>query len=179
MLILTGQRLNEIACVRWSEVDFEKRQITLPGSRTKNGRSHIVALSDPAIEILKSAKKVESEEGLVFTITGGRISGWSKMRARLAEAVRKALEKEPEHWTLHDLRRTFATRAAEDMKIAPHVIDKILNHSTGVVRGIAAVYNRSELLDERRAALEAWSRFVLATVETKETANVVVLRGAR
>jgi integrase len=180
LLILTGQRLNEIACLRRSEIDLvEKRQITLPGSRTKNGRSHIVALSEPAIEILEAAKKVESEEELIFTITGRRISGWSKVRTRLAETVTETLGKEPEHWTLHDLRRTFATIANEDLKIAPHIVDKILNHSNGVVRGVAAVYNRAEWLDERRAALEAWARFVLATVERKGSANVVALRAGR
>jgi integrase len=178
LLALTGQRLNEIAGLRWREIDFEKRQIELPGARTKNGRSHIVALNDAAIEILEQARKakIESDENLVFTITGGSISGWSKMRARLAKTVTEALGKTPEHWTLHDLRRTFATRAAEDMKIAPHVIDKILNHSTGVVRGIAAIYNRADLLDERRKALDAWGRHVMALVQGETSNNVVQLR---
>jgi integrase len=178
LLALTGQRLNEIACLRWSEIDFDKRQITLPGARTKNGRSHVVALSDPALEILEKAKKdkVESEEGLVFTVTGGRISGWSKMRTRLAEAVIEALKREPEHWTLHDLRRTFATRAAEDLKVPPHVVDKILNHSNGVVRGVAAIYNRAEFLDERRDALEKWGRYVNRLVKGDQSNVVVQLR---
>jgi integrase len=177
LLALTGQRLNEIACLRWSEIDLDRRQITFPGLRTKNGRPHIVALSDASVEILEAAKKmkVESEEGLVFTVTGGRLNGWSKMRSRLSEAVTKALDKSPEHWTLHDLRRTFATRAVEDLKIPPHVVDKILNHSNGVVRGVAAVYNRAELLDERRAALEKWDRHVSELVHGK-TSNVVQLR---
>jgi integrase len=180
LLILTGQRLNEIACLRRSEIDLVKKlQITLPGSRTKNGRSHIVALSEPAVEILKSAKKVESEEGLIFTLNGSRISGWSKVRTRLAKAVTKALEKEPEHWTIHDLRRTFATLANEDLKIAPHIVDKILNHSNGVVRGVAAVYNRAEWLDERRAALEAWAKHILSMVDGRGNSNVVVLRAGR
>jgi hypothetical protein len=65
---------------------------------------------------------------------------------------------------------------AEDLKIAPHVVDKILNHSTGAVRGVAAIYNRSELLDERRAALEAWGRYVGELVNGPST-NVIALRG--
>ena len=78
---------------------------------------------------------------------------------------------------LHDLRRTTATRMAEDIKIAPHVVDKILNHSTGVVKGVAAIYNRAELLDERRDALAAWSRYVNELVRGAPS-NVVSMREA-
>jgi integrase len=177
LLILTGQRLNEIAALRWSEIKFDKRQIELPGARTKNGRSHIVALSDRAVEIVEKAKqtKIKSEGDLVYTISGDQLNGWSRLRERLYEAVEETLESEPERWTLHDLRRTCATRMAEDLKIAPHVVDKILNHSSGAVRGVAAIYNRSELLDERRAALEAWGRYVDGLVNGPSS-NVVPLR---
>jgi integrase len=162
LLILSAQRLSEIANLNWAELNFGKRQIVLPGARTKNERPHIVAMSDLALEILEKAKekKVESEEGLVFTLSGERLNGWSKFRGRLYEAVEEALEKKPERWTLHDLRRSAATHMSEDLKIAPHVIDKILNHSTGAIRGVAAIYNRGELLDERCAALQAWGRHV-------------------
>ncbi|WMT73865.1 tyrosine-type recombinase/integrase [Bradyrhizobium sp. Ash2021] len=177
LLILTGQRLNEIAGLRWAEIDLAKRQIELPGTRTKNGRPHIVALSDAAAEILESAPKVGSDEGLVLTVTGARLNGWSKMRKRLAEATTAALDGvEPAHWTLHDIRRTFATRMAEDLKVSPHVVDKILNHSSGVVRGVAAIYNRAELLNERSAALGAWGRYVDELVDGSPS-NVVALRG--
>jgi integrase len=168
LLILTGQRLNEIACLRRNEINFEKRQIELPGSRTKNGRAHIVPLADPAFEILQSVKKIDGEP-LVF----GRRFHWFRIRARLGEGV-GAIER----WTLHDLRRTMATHCAEDLKIQPHVIDKALNHSSGVVRGVMAIYNRADLLDERRGALDAWASFVLATVEGKQS-NVVAMRGGR
>ena len=63
------------------------------------------------------------------------------------------------HWTFHDLRRTAATGMAR-LNFPPHVVDKILNHASGTIRGVAAIYNRFEYRDERRAALEAWGRFV-------------------
>jgi len=63
------------------------------------------------------------------------------------------------HWILHDLRRTAATGMAR-LNIAPHVVDKVLNHVSGTIRGVAAVYNRFEYLEERRAALTAWGRYV-------------------
>jgi integrase len=178
LLVLTGQRLTEIAGLRWSEVNFGKKQIELPGARTKNKRPHIVALSPAALEILERAseKKIKSEEGLVFTIGGDQLNGWSRLRERLYEAVEEALENKPTPWVLHDIRRSVATHMAEDLKIPPHVIDRILNHVSGVVKGVAAVYNRAQYLDERRAALEAWAKYVDGFVNSAPSSNVVPLR---
>jgi integrase len=175
LLILTGQRLNEIVGLRWAEIDFDDRKIALPGQRTKNGESHIVPLSDAALEILKAAPHVKSEKGLVFTVTGDPLNSFSKMRVRLREATARALGSEPERWTPHDLRRTVATRMVDDLKVPPHVVDKILNHSN-IVKGVAGIYNRAEHLDERRAALEAWGRYVDDIVNGVPSSNVVQMR---
>jgi hypothetical protein len=78
---------------------------------------------------------------------------------------------------LHDLRRTAATGKAS-INIAPHVVDRILNHVSGTIRGVAAVYNRHAYLDERNAALEAWSRYVDRLVRPGQ-GNVVQLSTAR
>jgi len=58
------------------------------------------------------------------------------------------------------LRRSVATYMADDLKIAPVVVDRILNHVTGSLRGVAAVYQRSEFLADRKVALETWGQFV-------------------
>jgi integrase len=170
LLLLTGCRLGEIEGLRWSEINFDKRQLELPGNRVKNGRGHIVPLSEPAMAILEKLTRGKGEG--VFDVKIG-----PRVRKALSKAVATELSEEPERWTLHDLRRTAATRMAEDLKIAPHVVDKILNHSSGVVRGVAAVYIRGEYLDERRAALEAWGRLVNAIVHGEPARNVVALRG--
>ncbi len=64
--------------------------------------------------------------------------------------------------------------------IGPHVADRVLNHTEGAIKGVAAVYQRHEFLTERAAALDAWAGHVLdvaSGVETEPTAgNVVVLR---
>jgi hypothetical protein len=78
-------------------------------------------------------------------------------------------------WILHDLRRTAATGMAR-LKFAPHVVDKILNHVSGTIRGVAAVYNRFEYLEERRRALDSWGRFVVELASP--TPADVVLRTA-
>jgi integrase len=78
-----------------------------------------------------------------------------------------------EPWILHDLRRTAATGMAR-LNIAPHVVDRILNHVSGTIRGVAAVYNRHAYLEERKSALEAWSRYVESLVRSTP-ANVLPL----
>jgi integrase len=88
----------------------------------------------------------------------------------------RALPVEIAHWTFHDLRRTAATGMAR-LNIAPHVVDRILNHTSGTIRGVARIYNRHAYLDERRAALDAWSRFVMSLTAEQRT-NVVPLRTA-
>jgi integrase len=74
-------------------------------------------------------------------------------------------------FTLHDLRRSAATGMAA-LGIAPHVVDKILNHSTGKIAGVARIYNRFEYLPERKAALEAWGRHVESLIRPTPS-NVV------
>ena len=67
------------------------------------------------------------------------------------------------HWTLHDLRRAAATGMA-GLNIPPHNVDKILNHTQGTIKGVAAIYNRHPYLEERRAALVLWAETVTGTV---------------
>jgi hypothetical protein len=105
----------------------------------------------------------------MFTTTGTTpISGWSKTKGRLDAAMKTA------PWRLHDLRRTAVTGMAE-LGIRPDVIELAVNHISGSRGGIAGVYNRSELLDERRAALERWAKHVAGLVSGKPE-NVVTMR---
>ena len=101
-------------------------------------------------------------------------------REELARAGTSAVETaEIEHFTIHDLRRTAATEMAE-LQIAPHITEKVLNHTSGKISGVAAIYNRFEYVDERRRALDAWSRHVEAMIGSPAPSNVVHLAaGAR
>ena len=130
---------------------------TLPGERTKNGRAHIVHLSNLAIEILDRLPHIPSKKSWVFTtgLGGGDtpVSGFGRGRERIAGAMAAALGKDVAPFTLHDLRRSAATGMAA-LGIAPHVVDKILNHSSGKIAGVAKIYNRFEYLPERKAALD-------------------------
>jgi integrase len=174
LLALTGARKNEVAAMRWAEVDLEQRIWTIPSARTKGDRTHIVHLSDAAIEILETLPRTGE---LVFSTTGETpVSGFSAAKRRLdAEMAKEAGAPIPD-WRIHDIRRSSATMLAEDLKVAPQVVDKILNHSNGVVRGVAAIYNRALHLDERRAALEALGRYIESLVRPGGDINVVLMR---
>jgi integrase len=154
-LLLTAQRRDEVGSISWSEVDFETGLWTLPRERAKNDRAHEVQLSRLAVEILTAAPRIDGSQ-FIFTTTGQRpASGFSKAKQRLDAQMPQGLPS----WTLHDLRRTAATRKAK-LNVPPHVVDRILNHVSGTIRGVAAVYNRHAYLEERKAALEDWGRYV-------------------
>jgi integrase len=150
MLALTAQRRDEVGRLSWDQLDLEKAIWALPPEHAKNGKPHLVHLSEPAILILASTPRVGD---LVFSRDGKTLfQGFSKAKERLDRLSGV------NDWTLHDLRRTVVSGMAR-LGIAPHVADKILNHQSGTISGVAAVYQRHEFLEERRKALDAWGRF--------------------
>jgi integrase len=172
LLLLTAQRRDEVATVEWAEVDIEKRLWSLPREKAKNDQGHDVHLSAQALGILGPLPRVAG--GLVFS-TNGRtaVSGFSRAKERLDALMTKALGREIEPWILHDLRRTATTGMAR-LKFPPHVVDRVLNHTSGTIRGVARVYNRFDYLEERKAALEAWGRAVEAIATGESAASNVV-----
>jgi integrase len=171
LLLLTGCRRDEIGSLQWSEIDTKGRTITLPKERTKNGREHVVPLSDKALKIIKDIPR-RAERAHVFGSGEGGFSGWSKAKAALDKAA-----KLKEAWRLHDLRRTAATRMG-DLGVQPHVIEAILNHVSGHKAGVAGVYNRSTYGAEKKAALDLWASHLMVAVAQATGANVTALRKA-
>ena len=154
ILILTGQRLNEVAGCSWEEFDLENQKWELPKDRSKNKISHLVHLSVPVLKEMCELKPVAKHD-LVFTTTGhSSVSGFSRAKKRLDDLSEVKL------WRLHDIRRTFATITTEKLEYEPVVVDRILNHVNGSVRGIAAVYQKGQYLNKRKVALDAWAEYV-------------------
>ena len=183
LLLLTGARLNEIAGARWSEIDLDARTMTVAKERSKNGVEHSVPLSDAAIDVVKALPRIgDRKDGLVFTTTGKTpVSGFSRAKDAIDEAMAEARGAEVEaldRWTFHDLRRTAASGMA-GLGIAPHVVEAVLNHKSGTIKGVAAVYNRYSYSTEKRAALDAWARRLEATVTGASATNVIALAQAR
>ncbi len=164
MLILTAQRRNEVSEMTWNELDLDNDLWTIPGSRTKNEKPHFVHLSEQASAVLSSVLNVGA---FTFTSNGKTpFSGFSKAKKRLDELTSVT------DWRLHDIRRTVTSGMAQ-LGIAPHVADKILNHQSGTISGVAAVYQRHEFLDERKTALDAWRNYVQSLLEKTDRDNVV------
>jgi integrase len=178
LLMLTGQRADEIANLAWSEIGADV--ITLPPARTKNHRQHRVPLSDAALAILAAQPRrlnaAGSPRDLVFGMGERGFSGWSRCKERLDGRITKAAGRPLPHWTLHDLRRTCATRMA-DLGILPHVIEAVLNHVSGHKSGVAGIYNRALYEPEKRQALALWTDRVMALVDGRSS-NVTVLKRA-
>jgi integrase len=154
LLILTGQRRSEVAGMTWSEIDIETRTWTQPSSKTKNGRSHVVFLPKRAQQILQDVRHLGHGDRVFSTKEARPISGFSKAKLRLDKISGVT------GWTLHDLRRTFATYATECLDASPAVIEKVLNHSSGAVTGIARVYQRAQYLSQRRDLADRWGDLV-------------------
>ncbi len=170
VLLLTGQRRGEVAGMRWDELrDFGTKAPLwkIPGSRTKNHRPHFVPLAPLVVEIISAAPKTGE---YVYSTTGETaVSGFSKAKARIDRGVEElatANERPPmTRWTLHDLRRTMVTTMNEQLAIAPHIVEAVVNHISGSAKaGVAGVYNRALYLDERRIALEQWARWIDQTM---------------
>jgi integrase len=160
LLMLLGQRREEVAAMRWSELDLDKRLWRLGSERTKNALPHDVPLPDAAVDLLTSQKKRPGRD-LVFGEGTGPFQGWSKAKSALDKRLHAAGMTSP--WRLHDLRRTVATRMA-DLGVQPHVIEAVLNHISGHKAGVAGIYNRSTYAAEKSAALTLWSDHVITLV---------------
>ena len=168
LLILTGQRRNEIADLRWSEVDLEERAFHLPASRTKNGRPHDVPLSASALAIVAGLPRLVDAEH-VFTVKRKPVTGFSRMKDRL-DASSGVTD-----WTLHDLRRTVAS-GLQRLGVRLEVTEAVLNHRSGSMAGIVGIYQRHDYAAEKRDALARWADHVDAVISGRK-ANVVALRG--
>lgn len=157
LLLLTGQRRDEIANLKWSELSETLDLITFEGSRTKNSRAHVVTLAPMATAVIENLPKIAiSNDKLseyVFTTIGTTpFSGFSNGKI----ALEKHCDDKLPDWHLHDLRRTCATELAK-LGVKQEVTEAILNHKSGKVSGVAAIYNRHEYQDEKREALKLWA----------------------
>jgi integrase len=160
VLALTGQRRSEVARMRWADIDLDRAVWTLPRELTKTDRAHEVPLSAPVLDILGAMPRFSGP--FVFTTGNGNkpISDFTGAK----EALDRAMPAGTPPWTNHDLRRTFATVSAR-LGIPPHIVEKALNHSSGSIRGVAAVYNRHGYEAEKRRALEAWARHLVGLAD--------------
>lgn len=184
--ILTGQRREEVAALRWAELDRGAREWVIPAARAKNGLVHLVPLSDAVLAELDALAggKAWPKGGFVLTSTGATpISGFSKAKKALDEKAQEQRKQglaegmelaELPAWRLHDLRRTVAT-GLQRLGIRFEVTEAVLNHVSGAKGGVAGIYQRYDWKSEKRAALDAWANHVDRLTNEVDLSNVVAI----
>jgi integrase len=186
LLLLTGQRREEVAGLRRTELDLDAGVWRLPSAqdflpqRTKNGLEHQVDLAPQALRILKDLLAASEHHDLIFSTTGKTsISGFSKAKARLDMLMAEKSGKTLKPWRVHDLRRSMATLMGDPLGIDQGVIERLLNHQTGTQSGLMKIYQRQEYREKRRQAMIAWGNWVEQLTSGKPAADNVVVLNAR
>jgi len=170
MLLWSSARLREVAHMEWPELSLDFRVWVIPAARSKNGKAHTLHLSAPACaclrELAEQRQRIEmlKHSPYVFTTNGRKFSLFSTLKEKIDAAMDQELGAAAAHWVLHDLRRTAASTMAR-LKVAPHVVEKILNHRDGVISGVAAIYNQYTYENETAEAIEALGKFVVGLAQ--------------
>ncbi|MGH7158598.1 MAG: site-specific integrase, partial [Acetobacteraceae bacterium] len=155
----------------WNEIDLDAAEWMLPAARTKNGREHRMPLTEPALSVLREAATL-SAEGWVLPAARGK--GHVTIYGML-DAMQRILGPDV---TVHDFRRTVAT-GLQRLGIRLEVTEAVLNHVSGSRAGVVGIYQRHDWAAEKRTALEAWARHVLALAGgAAEATNIVTLPAA-
>lgn len=189
LLFASLQRRNEVARLPWKELKQEDSRWHMEGDRAKNEEDHLVHLNALALAELDGLGW--KRRGFVLTTTGtSGISGFSKMKKKLdvamlphlqdlADARAEALGEDPypvtlDRWTLHDIRRS-GTTALQALGFPIEVTEKVINHKSGEVSGVAKVYNLWAYEPEKRAALNAWGEYLERLIKGADASNVITL----
>lgn len=161
LLLLTGQRRNEVFEANRAEFDLERAMWTIPSDRAKNGSAHLVPLSSPALAIVKELLVSHKSDKLIPARGNWDAgpSGFSKAMTRIRAALETMVGEPVPHWTLHDLRRTLAT-GMQRLGIRLEVTEAVLNHLSGSRAGIVGVYQRHNYFEEKAVALNGWAKEV-------------------
>lgn len=167
--LLTGQRREEVAGMRWDELELGGPEPVwvLPPHRTKNGREHAVPLVKNVVEALQTTNRLAGSPFVLTTTGKTSISGFSKAKLALDAAMTAVIDEadtagagataiQRPGWRLHDLRRTAASGMARH-GISVAVVEKVLNHVSGTFGGIVGVYQRHDFAAEKRHALTVWA----------------------
>ncbi|HWA00380.1 MAG TPA: tyrosine-type recombinase/integrase [Caulobacterales bacterium] len=191
LCLVTAQRVGEVAGMTRAEFDLDRALWTIPPDRSKNGREHVVPLSDTAVAILRDQlanvealceRKRREPPPFVFPGPGGRAA---MTGAAVAKAVKREEKAEGDAkkimgvtpWTPHDLRRTAAT-GMEELGISPFIVGHVLNHASATKATVTSrVYARYDYAKEKREALDLWAGRLAGIV--KGGAEIVSLKRAK
>ena len=168
LLLLTGQRRAEVFEADCEEFELKKGLWTIPASRAKNDKTHLVPLAPLSISLVKELierdlEEFEEDSPKLLPARGNPKSGpsgFSKAMRRIRAKLEDKLGDPVPHWVLHDLRRTMAT-GLQRLGVRLEVTEAVLNHISGSRAGIVGIYQRHDYFEEKKAALRAWEREIL------------------
>ena len=178
LALLTLQRGGEVVGIHAREIDRRTKLWTLPGERVKNHRTHVVPLSDAALDALGGAFGSETWAGFAFP------SPRDRRRPMTRHALSRAMQRlgvaiEIPDATPHDFRRTGATAiTSERIGVPRFIVSRVLNQvsDTGGAAAVTGVYDRNEYLSDKRKALDAWAALLADIVSgERRPSNVVHL----
>ncbi|KGB52077.1 integrase [Sphingopyxis sp. H038] len=173
LLIVTGQRREEVSSLRWEELNRKDLLWTLPGERAKNGEPNRIPLNELAVAILDevAGSAIWPRSGRMFTTSrGGRFTGYSKGKIKLDLLMSQDGREPLPDWRLHDLRRTLAT-GFQRLGVRFEVTEAVLNHVGGSRAGVAGIYQRHDWKDEKREAMKSWNDHLAAIIRLANMAR--------
>ncbi|MBB6427921.1 site-specific integrase [Sphingopyxis sp. JAI128] len=174
LLIVTGQRREEVSSLHWEELERKELLWTLPGERAKNGEPNRIPLNDLAVDVLDdvAGSKVWPRSGRIFaTSRGGPFTGYSKGKNKLDLLMSKDGGEPVPDWRLHDLRRTLAT-GFQRLGVRFEVTEAVLNHVGGSRAGVAGIYQRHDWKEEKREAMKGWNDHVSAIIRASRRSEM-------
>jgi integrase len=169
LLMPTGQRVNDIARAKWSEIT-DDGVLIVPPQRFKSGVAQLVPLPSRAVAILDALPRFT--QPFIFTSTVGArpVTGFSNAKVRLDAAIAEQRAQDGRDpmspWVLHDLRRSCRTRLVGDCGVEAYIAERVLGHS---LPGLHGVYDQGTHLNAKRIALAAWERRLLSMVEPSDS----------
>lgn len=150
LILLTLVRKSELRLARWEHINFERGEWEIPPEQSKTRKGQIVYLSRQARACFEALRRLNPSAKLVLPMDGSKLVPLSPSTLnRVLATVRGRMA----HFTVHDLRRTAATRLSE-MGYESDWIEKCLNHT---IRGVRGVYNRAQYAEQRRKMLQEWA----------------------
>ena len=174
MLLLTGQRRNEVAGARWSEIDLKEKLWTIPAERMKAGAAHEVPLSNDAVALLKSLPRGKGGDFVFSQSDGVRpIARFSAEKEKLDKAMAKQLGSKLDAFVVHDIRRTMRTGLSAIPNVTDLVRELVIGHTKPELH---KVYDQHAYQDEKRHALDAWAKRLRGII-SGDSSNVVQMRG--
>ena len=150
-LILAAARSGEVRGATWKEIDFTDKVWTIPASRMKSRREHLVPLADAAMSVLREAGAIRQCDLIFPGARGGQIglSSFSRLLQRVDDAA-----------TVHGCRSTFRDWAGERTNTSREIVEMCLAHAIG--SRAERAYARSDLLAKRRTLMDRWASYVTA-----------------